>query len=91
MEFGQIGQIVVVRRGRDRGSFMVVVAASGESLYLADGRRRRLGKPKKKNRKHVGGTNCVVGLLPECGRHLQDADIRKAIRNFVLKEVSNIV
>ena len=86
-----VGQIVSVKRGRDKGSFMVVMKIENGFLYLVDGKLRKLSKPKKKNVKHVGSTKVVVSLIPDCGRSLQDADIRKALRIFVLKEVNHIV
>ena len=85
------GQIVVVKRGRDKGSLMVVVDIDDGYLFLADGRRRKLLKPKKKNIKHVSPTKVVASLMPDGGRKLQDADIRKFLRTFVLKEVTRIV
>ena len=87
----KIGQIVKVKSGRDRDSLMVVVMVEGRYLFLVDGRRRKLCKPKRKNIKHVSPIKVVVDLIPDCGRSLQDADIRKALRTFVLKEVSHIV
>ena len=86
-----IGQIVKVKSGRDRDSVMIVVRVEDGYLFLADGRRRKLGKPKRKNIKHVSPTKVLVNLIPDCGRSLQDADIRKALKTFVLKEVSHIV
>ena len=86
-----VGQMVKVKRGRDKDSFMVVLKIEDGYLLLVDGRRRKLCKPKRKNIKHVSSTNVVVNLVPDCGRALQDADIRKALSTFVLKEVSHIV
>ena len=56
---------------------MVVIAIDGEYVFLVDGTRRLLGKPKKKKTKHVQITKYIVELTPACGRALQDADIRK--------------
>ena len=86
-----VGQIVSVKRGRDKDVLMVVVKIEDGFLFLADGRRRKLARPKKKNIKHISPTKVVVNLIPDKGRSLQDADIRKALRTFVLKEVSHIV
>ena len=86
-----IGQIVKVKNGRDKDTLMVVVKVDVGCLYLVDGKSRKLARPKRKNTKHVSYTNVVVNLIPECGRSLQDADIRKTLRTFVLKEVSHIV
>jgi ribosomal protein L14E/L6E/L27E len=74
------GQIVYSKAGRDKGTAMVVLQVDGEFLLLSDGRRRTLAKPKRKKTKHVGRTNTVVSLKPPCGRALQDADIRKHLK-----------
>ena len=77
------GQIVIVKRGRDQGRFMVVLAVEHEKgaayLHLADGKTRLLAKPKKKKTIHVQPTNTVVDLLGAGPRGLQDADIRKML------------
>jgi len=77
------GMIVFSKNGRDKGLAMVVLDVQDEYLYLADGKTRTLQKPKKKKAKHVQPTNHIVDLVPSCGRDLQDADIRKGIKNFM--------
>lgn len=52
------GQVVRSLAGRDKGSYLVVVAAEKGMLFLCDGKARPLQKPKQKNQKHVGTTNC---------------------------------
>jgi ribosomal protein L14E/L6E/L27E len=74
------GQVVFSKAGRDKGTAMIVLEVRGEFLLLADGRRRGIGNPKRKKAKHVQHTNTVVSLAPQCGRALQDADIRKHLR-----------
>ena len=86
-----VGQIVKVKSGQGKDSLMIVIKVEERYLYLVDGRRRKLLRPKKKNIKHVSSTKVVASLIPHCGRDLQDADIRKALRIFALKEVSHIV
>lgn len=56
----QIGSIVKSKSGHDGGSFYVVVSLDGEFAYIADGRRRKVANPKKKNLKHLAKTNQVV-------------------------------
>ena len=70
---------------------MVVVETRDGYVFVTDGHRRKLGRPKRKNIKHVSPTKTVVDLVPDCGRSLQDADIRKALGAIVLKEVNHIV
>lgn len=47
------GQIVVAQAGRETGRRFVVVAVDANFLYLADGEKRPLERPKKKNPRHV--------------------------------------
>ena len=77
-----LGQVVIVTSGRDKGRPMVIVEVLGEYALLADGRRRKLAKPKKKKLIHISLTNTVFSLAT-CGRRLQDADIRKLLGIFV--------
>ncbi|MDR0272643.1 MAG: hypothetical protein LBI27_04935 [Clostridiales bacterium] len=77
------GTIIFSKMGRDKGRAMVVLEEDGEYLTLADGKLRTIEKPKKKKKKHVQPTNTIVQMLPECGRALQDADIRKHIKFFL--------
>jgi len=79
------GTIVFSKKGRDKGRAMVVLESDGKYLTLADGKIRTLEKTKKKKQKHVQPTNTVIELKPTCGRVLQDADIRKGLREFLEK------
>ncbi|MCL1843508.1 MAG: KOW domain-containing RNA-binding protein [Defluviitaleaceae bacterium] len=83
----QRGQIVFSKAGRDKGKIMVVLASENEFLTLADGKHRTLQNPKKKKLKHVQPTKTIIQMQPACGRALQDADIRKALK---LYESSNV-
>ena len=44
-----IGSVVLANAGRDKGRYFVAVAASGGFVYIADGKERKLEKPKRKN------------------------------------------
>ena len=76
------GQIIFSKQGRDKGRAMVVYHVEGEYVYLVDGSLRLLQKPKKKKVKHIQPTTTVVNLVPDCGRALQDADIRKYLQGY---------
>ncbi len=71
------GQIVNVLAGREAGSRFVVIGLDGSLLYLADGRKRTVRKPKRKNPRHVevlsGNTSLPAGSLT-------DEAIRQALR-----------
>ena len=48
-----IGALVVSSTGSDKGRVLAVTGISDSYLILADGRKRRLEKPKQKKEKHV--------------------------------------
>lgn len=47
------GEIVESVQGRDKGCFYVVCEVRGSSVLVADGVKRKLANPKKKNVKHL--------------------------------------
>jgi len=79
----QPGQIVFVKKGRDKGRGMIVLAAERDNgvtyLRLVDGKVRPLSKPKRKKAMHVQPTKKIVDFASVGPRGLQDADIRKLL------------
>ena len=51
------GMAVLSKAGRDKGRFFAVVGSDGEFALIADGNKRTLANPKRKNLKHLGATN----------------------------------
>lgn len=49
----RISDVVVSTAGRDRGEWFYVIDEDPDYLMLANGKDRRLEKPKRKKRKHV--------------------------------------
>lgn len=49
----EVARVVVSAAGRDRGRAFVVLAMEGEFAHVADGRLRKVEKPKKKKLKHL--------------------------------------
>ena len=81
----QIGQVVYSKSGHDKGDVQMIVAVEGEYLFLADGRRRKLEKPKRKKKMHVQPTFYVeedVAAKLQTGAYLLDADIKKALKKY---------
>ncbi|MCL2070677.1 MAG: KOW domain-containing RNA-binding protein [Oscillospiraceae bacterium] len=63
--------------GHDKGSWYAIVCGNSDLsgfAYIADGRRRKLGTPKKKNIKHLEITNKTVKL-----DYFTDKSLRKAL------------
>lgn len=49
----EIGALVVSANGRDTGTVLAVIGRTDTHLILANGRKRRIEKPKLKKIKHV--------------------------------------
>ncbi len=73
------GAIVRSAAGHDKGRLYVVLCAEEKYLFLADGRRRTIEKPKKKQIKHVEFT----GAGTDVSKLRLDAHVRKAIKNYI--------
>jgi ribosomal protein L14E/L6E/L27E len=57
----KVGQIVKSKSGHDKGEYFVVTGFDDKGrLLLADGKRRKIEKPKAKKEKHTAPTGTVV-------------------------------
>lgn len=77
-----LGQLVRSKQGRDQGEFYLVYAVEGDFIWLVDGRKRTVEKPKKKNRRHLQHINKVAADLADMlinGQPATNEDIRKAM------------
>ena len=84
MEY-QIGQVVYSKSGHDKGDVQMIIAVEGEYLLLADGKRRKLEKPKRKKKMHVQPTFYVeeeVAAKLQEGAYVLDAEIKKALKKY---------
>ena len=85
MEY-QIGQVVYSKSGHDKGDVQMIIAVEGDYLLLADGKCRKLEKPKRKKKMHVQPTfyveNEVAAKLQE-GAYVLNADIKKALKKYL--------
>ena len=86
------GQVVISKNGRDKGKYFIILDIEDEYLFLADGNLRTITKPKKKKIKHTQKTNKIFDLESVGARGLQDADLKKWIREaeeiFLLRSAS---
>lgn len=71
----EAGQIVKSLAGHDKDCLYMIVTAEGGFLWVTDGRRRPLAKPKRKNTAHVQPVKVYV---PEA-----DRDKDEAIQHFL--------
>ncbi|MBQ8123817.1 MAG: KOW domain-containing RNA-binding protein [Ruminococcus sp.] len=73
----QLGSVVKAQAGRDSGGFFAVVRLEEEYCFIADGKSRKLERPKRKNIKHLSFTNSVIDLS-----EITDKKLRTALKQF---------
>ena len=63
----EIGRVVRCIAGKEQDGFYIVTGLEDGFVLLADGKHRPLGKPKRKNVKHIRSTDTVweVGGLTD--------------------------
>ena len=75
-----IGQVVKNISGRDSGRlFFIIKIVNEKSVYISDGKKRKLEKPKLKKVKHLqkyGIINCEVKNKIELNESITNAFIR---------------
>ena len=74
--------IVVSVNGRDSVKMFFVIEVDEEYVLLADGKRRRVDKPKRKKIKHVQLVSASGGRTAEkirIGEKITNSDIRRAL------------
>lgn len=82
------GWIVRSRAGRDRDALLCVVGMDEERdcLLLADGKRRKLARPKMKRRRHVelldGSFDRPATQKLRRGEPLTDNELRRTLRAY---------
>lgn len=77
------GEFAFSKSGRDKGNLFVIIDEDREYVYLADGKYKTAGKPKKKNKKHVQSIHYEDDYICEKlkdGIPLNDEDIRSAVK-----------
>ena len=47
------GYLAYSLAGHDKGAVYLIIEETGDSVYVADGAVRTLGRPKKKNKRHI--------------------------------------
>ena len=55
-----LGQVVLSKAGKDRGSLYAILLEDEEFAFIADGRLRKVEKPKRKRKKHLSFTKTVL-------------------------------
>lgn len=81
------GRLVVSTSGRDRGMYyLVLIGAEGNSVYVVDGKLRKVAKPKRKNEKHLRVCMQIASEINakiRAGLKVTDLEIRRALKEFI--------
>ncbi len=79
-----IGTFAKSKAGHDCNQIYVIINCDGEYVYLADGRLKKLEKPKRKKLKHIQVINYIDPVILEKiqANNLFNEDIKKAIKNY---------
>ena len=84
--------LVVSKAGRDQGQLFYVIDADEQYVYLADGKSRRLEKPKRKKRKHIEQVPRTESRIAEKirnGEKVLNSELRKELASFGQKQSQN--
>ena len=84
--------LVVSKAGRDQGQLFYVIDADEQYVYLADGKSRKLEKPKRKKRKHVqlaAQTESRIADKIRNGEKVLNSELRKELASYGQKHSQN--
>ncbi len=83
----QIRDVVIVLKGKEKNQLFIIVKEEGGYFYIADGKRVKKDKPKKKNCKHIQKASkfSFQGDLS-----VSDEKINAEIRKFLKTEKERI-
>ncbi len=79
----KLGDLVIATAGKEKGQTLVVVGADSQFVLLADGKRLKAAKPKRKSLKHVKACKGQLDLTCE---ELKLERVNAKIRNYLKKE-----
>lgn len=81
-----VGQLVTASCGRDQGKLFFIVAIVDDNyVYIADGKSRKLDKPKLKKVKHLNIQSFIddkVRVLLQHGENITDSLVRAELNKF---------
>lgn len=81
----RVGEFVKSKAGHDKEEIFIIINKEGEYVFLADGKSRKVDKPKKKKIKHIQVINTVdEDLRNKLENHIliRDEDIKRAIKCY---------
>jgi len=88
MEIGK-SDVILSAAGRDKGKAFFVIDADERFVTIADGKSRKLEKPKRKKKIHIrflAKSGCRVGEKLRTGEKVQNSEIRRALLAYAGEE-----
>lgn len=87
---GKLGEIVISTAGRDSGKYYIIIGVENKNyVLLADGDKRRVEHPKRKNIHHLHFTGNVVEELSiwlADDKRVRNEDFRKILNEYEINE-----
>lgn len=89
----QLGQLVLIKRGRDADQYAIIVRLIDDRyVFLADGEKKRFDRPKKKNLQHLQLLDFVSpevqSSLLDTGR-VTNGKLRYAISKYMIDDAAD--
>ena len=84
--------LIVSKAGRDKGQLFYVIDTDEQYVYLADGKSRKLEKPKRKKRKHVEQVPRTESRIAEKirnGEKVLNSELRRELAIYGQKNSQN--
>ena len=80
------GMMARSKAGRDKGGLYLIVRTEGEYVYLIDGVRRPLAKPKKKKYRHIQ----IIKQVPENWDpdRISDDNVKRMLKEYEKKSAN---
>ncbi len=85
MEEYSIGMMAKSLAGHDKGKVYLIFGADAQYVYLVDGERRTLDRPKRKKKKHIQIDRRIPAWIQQLlaeGKKIQDSDVIKVRREY---------
>lgn len=81
----KVSDLVISTAGHDKGGLFLVLEEDGDHVYLADGKSRKIEKPKRKRLKHLQYAGAAESRMAEKlsgGEKPGNSELRRVIADF---------
>ena len=84
MEY-ELADVVISLNGRDKGKRFIVIGKEDSYSFLADGKGRKIDKPKRKKNKHIKPDGAIITQLKnklETGEKVTNKELRRELAQY---------